>query len=45
MIATHTWFNISQSKGNQTIIYGQLIEYEKRKIFSSKIVQEMGQGD
>ena len=37
--------NISQSKGNQTIKLGQLIEYNKRNFFSSKIMQRMRQGD
>ena len=32
-IATHILPNISQSKGNQTMIFGQLIEYHKRNFF------------
>ena len=35
---------ISQSKGNHTMKSGQLIEYNKRNIFS-KIVQKMRQED
>ena len=37
--------NIWLSKGIQTTKPGQLIEYNKRNIFSSKIVQKMKQGD
>ena len=33
MIAIHTLPNISQSKGNQTMEFGQLIEYNKRILF------------
>ena len=32
-IAIHILPNISQSKGNQTKQFGQLIEYNKRNIF------------
>ena len=32
-IAIHILPNISQSKGNQTMKFGQLIEYNKRNIF------------
>ena len=32
-IVTHIFLNISQSKGNQTIKFGQLIEYNKRFVF------------
>ena len=32
-IAVHILPNTSQSKGNQTIKFGQLIEYNKRKNF------------
>ena len=32
-IAIHILPNISQSKGNQTMKLGQLIEYNKRNIF------------
>ena len=33
VIAIHILANISQSKGNQTMKFGQLIEYNKRNIF------------
>ena len=33
IIAIHIFANISQSKGNQTMRFGQLIEYYKRNIF------------
>ena len=36
-IAIHILPNISQSKGNQTITSGQLIEYNKRNIFLQKL--------
>ena len=32
-IAIHIMLNISQSKGNQTMKFGQLIVYNKRNIF------------
>ena len=32
-IAIHILSNISQSKGNQIMKFGQLIEYNKRNIF------------
>ena len=32
-IAIHTLSNISQSKGNPTVKFGPLIEYNKRNIF------------
>ena len=35
-IAIQTFANISQSKGNQTMKFGQLIEYNKKKIFFFK---------
>ena len=44
-IAIHILPNILQSKGNQTMKFGQLIEHNKRNIFSSKIMQKMAQGD
>ena len=31
LIAIHILTNISRSKGNQTIKFGQLIKYDKRK--------------
>ena len=36
-IAIHTLPNISQSKGNQTIKLGQLIEYNNQNIFLQKL--------
>ena len=36
--------NISKSKGNQTMEFGQLIEYNKT-YFSSKIMGKMSKGD
>ena len=36
-IAIHILLNISQSKGNQTMKFGQLIEYNKRIIFLQKL--------
>ena len=35
-IGIHTLFNSSQSKGNQTVKFGQLIEHNKRKISLEK---------
>ena len=36
-IAIYILPNISQSKGNQTMKFGQLIEYNKRNIFLQKL--------
>ena len=36
-VAIHILPNISQSKVNQTIKLGQLIEYKKRNIFLQKL--------
>ena len=36
-IPIHTLSNISQSKGNQTMTFGQLIEHSKRNIFFQKL--------
>ena len=36
-IAIHILPNISQSKGNQTMKFGQLIEHNKRNIFLQKL--------
>ena len=33
VITTHTLFNISRSKDNQTMKFGQLIEHDLRNIF------------
>ena len=42
-IATHILSNISQSKGNQRMKFGQLIEYIERNIFLHKIMRKMRQ--
>ena len=34
--ARHILYNISKSKGNQTMTFGQLIEYNMRNIFLQK---------
>ena len=39
-IAIQTLSNISQSKGNQTMKSGQLIEYNKRNIFLQKLCRK-----
>ena len=36
-ITIHILHNISQSKGNQTIEFGQLVECNKRNIFPQKL--------
>ena len=36
-IAIHILPNISQSKGNQTMKFGQLIEHNRRNIFLQKL--------
>ena len=36
-IVIHTLTNISQSKGKQTMKFGQIIEYNKRNIFLQKL--------
>ena len=36
-IAIHILFSISQSKGNQKMKFGQLIEHNKRKISLEKL--------
>ena len=41
-IATHILPNILQSKGNQTMKFGQLIEYNKRNIFLQKLCGKWG---
>ena len=41
-IAIHILPNISQSKGNQTMKFGQLIEYNKRNIFFQKLCRKWG---
>ena len=41
-IAIHISPNISQSKGNQTMKFGQLTQYHKRNIFLQKICGKWG---
>ena len=41
-IAIHILPNISQSKGNQTMKFGQLIEYNKRNILLRKLCGKWG---
>ena len=38
--ALHIFPNISQSKGNQTMKFGQLMEYDKRNIFLQKLCRK-----
>ena len=45
VIAMQILRNISQSKDNQKLKFGYLIEYSIEKHFSSKIIQEMRQRD
>ena len=40
-IAMRILLNISQSKGNQTMKLGQLIQYNKRHIFIQKLQYEV----
>ena len=44
MIATYTLPNISRNKGNQSMKFGQIIEYNMRN-FPVKILQKMRQGN
>ena len=39
-IAIHILLNISQSKGNQRMKFGQLIEYSKTDIFLQKLCRK-----
>ena len=39
-IAIHILSNISQSKGNQTMKFGQLTEYSKRNIILQKLCRK-----
>ena len=39
-ITIHIFPNISQSKGNQTMKFGQLIEYKKTNIFLQKLCRK-----
>ena len=41
-IAIHILPNISQSKGNQTMKFGQLIEHKKRNFFLQKLCRKYG---
>ena len=41
-IAIHILPNISQSKDNQTMKFGQLIEYNKKNIFLQKLCGKGG---
>ena len=41
-IAIYILPNISQSKGNQPMKFGQLIEYNKRNIFLQKLCRKWG---
>ena len=41
-IARHILFYISQSKGNQTMKFGQLIKYNKTNIFLFKLSKKWG---
>ena len=36
-ITIHTLPNLSQSKGNQVMKFGQVIEYNKRNVFLQKL--------
>ena len=38
----HILSNISQSKGNQTMKFGQLVDYNKRNIFLQKLCRKWG---
>ena len=41
-IAIHMLPDISQSKGNQTMKFGQLMEYNNRNIFLQKLCRKRG---
>ena len=41
-IAIHTLPNISKSKSNQTMKFGQLIEYNMKNIFLEKLCTKYG---
>ena len=41
-IAIHILFNISQSEGNQTMKFGQLIEHNKINTFLQKLCRKWG---
>ena len=42
IIAMHISPNISRNKGNQTMKFGQLIEYNIRNIFLEKLLTKFG---
>ena len=42
VIAIHILPNISRSKGNQTMKFGQLIKYDMRNIFLEKLYTKCG---
>ena len=42
IIAIHILSNISENKGNQTMKFGELIEYNKRNIFLQKLCGKWG---
>ena len=44
-IVIHILPNISLVKGKETMILGWLIEYIKKNIYFTKIMQKMRQGD
>ena len=44
-VAIHVLPNTSQSKGNQTMEFGHLIEHNKKNVFFSKIMQKIRQSD
>ena len=39
----HVLSNISERKGNQTLKFGQVKEYNEKKVFFGKIMQKMRQ--
>ena len=41
-VAIHILSNISQSKGSQTMKFGQLIEHNKRNIFLQRLSEKWG---
>ena len=41
-ITIHIWPNLSRSKGNQTVRFGHLIEYNTRNIFLEKSYTKCG---
>ena len=44
MIAIHMLPNISRSKGNKTMKFGQLIEYNMSSIFPENVFTKCGRG-